>query len=99
MIARETAKEIPLSELLNRFDASVRPQIQAMVSRIDVEAIVFLEVLQMDSSQFGHCQALAVGSGCSWTLDYILDTPSFRTGDVPSRFHYPTAYARTKAKD
>lgn len=96
MIARNYAKEITLDDLFSRFHPDVHDRIKAQADRPDVEAIVVLQVLQMDSSQAGHVQALAVGSGCTWTLDYVLNTPHFRTGDVPSRFHYPVAYTKTK---
>ena len=94
MIARETAKNVPLIDVLARFDPSVRPAIQRLADKQETEAIVVLEVLQMDSSRAGDLQALAVGPSNSWTLDHVLDTPSFRTGNLPSNFHYPVAYWR-----
>ena len=97
MLARNTAKQITLAELLSMFDESVHDAIRRSAALEGATHVVVLEVLQMDSSMFGHRQALAVGDAPrSWTLDYVLDTPYFRLGDVPSRFSYPVAYAPVK---
>lgn len=91
MPARQTAKRITWERLLSMFSKEVRPRIEAPEPRCT--HIVVLEVLQMDSSAFGHRTALRVGPERTFTLDDVLDTPGYRLGTTPSQFHYPLYYA------
>lgn len=87
-----TLKELNEVEFLALFDPEVHETIRERANREGVEAVVCMEVLQMDSSCFGMRSALIVGPGCTLQLAEIETHPNFRLGDVPSRFQYPTAY-------
>lgn len=83
--------EITLPELLDRFDVDVRERVKDLALRSpDVAAIVVMENRQLDSSCLGQRSALAVGPGCTYKLEDVVQA-NFRLGDVPSRFQYPVA--------
>ena len=83
-------KELSKAQFLELFDPSVRGAIERNAAKPGVDAVVCFEVLQMDSSKFGHRQALIVGPGCTYKVSDI-EGAGFRLGDVPSRFAYPVA--------
>lgn len=84
--------ELTEEQFLALFDPEVHETIRTKANQPGVEAVVCMEVLQMDSSCFGMRSALIVGPDCSYQLAQIETHPNFRLGDVPSRFQYPTAY-------
>lgn len=90
--ARCTAQCITFERLLGMFAPEVRPRIEA--PEPPCTHIVVLEVLQMDSSAYGHRTALRVGPERTFTLESVLDTPGFLLGTTPSQFHYPIYYAK-----
>jgi hypothetical protein len=83
--------EMSQAELLALFDTSVRNQIIDAAKRLNAEAVVCMENLQLDSSQCGALTALCCGGNCSLTVQRVLEG---RIGDVPSRFQYPMAIWR-----
>jgi hypothetical protein len=88
-----TLRELSRAEFLALFDSTVHEAIRAATELPGTDALVCMEVLQMDSSQCGHRTALAVGPGRTFKVS-DLSTAGFRLGDVPSRFAYPVAIWR-----
>ena len=87
-------KEVDLESFLVNFDEEIFHLIEQSALRYpNAQAIVCLRVEQMGSPAFGHTQALVVGPSNTWTLETVCTT-HFRTGDVPSQFHYPHNFVR-----
>lgn len=82
-------KELPQKEFLELFDPTVHSKIVANSCKPGVEAVVCLENLQMDSSNFGKRTALIVGPGCTYQLKHLEG--EFRLGELPSTFQYPVS--------
>ncbi len=79
--------QVPWDQLIEMVDEGLRTAVCNMAAREGVEGVVCFEVLQMDSSQFGHRTFMCFGPGCTYK-----DVPTGHLGDVPSRFAWPVAY-------
>ena len=89
-----TIKEVTAKELLERFGGSEN-DVKATAKKLKATAMVLMENLQMDSSMFGTKVILMLGP--SLTYKTIADIEGQRLGDVPSRFQYPTMWAKVDA--
>jgi hypothetical protein len=96
------AKHVSLEDLLKLFHPEVHEGLMALALRGGVEYLVCFENLDMSSSQFGHRSAVSAGTPDEkhpkrWSLEFILQTPSIRLGNVSDRHQPPVAYASTGA--
>src|SRR5262245_48952029 len=89
-----TVKAVPLDQLLAMADEDIRERLTSMLAQSHVSGLMCYEVLQMDSSQFGHRHFMIYGPGCTYRT--AADAANGRLGDVPSRFAYPVAYYEKK---
>ena len=87
--------EVTSDELLKAFADNVefQKQVEKMGKDQGAVIMVLFENLQMDSSKFGEKQILFIG-GPTNTYKTLEDIRGQRLGDVPSRFQYPTKWAR-----
>lgn len=81
-----------MEDLLGMFEPEIQAVVKERIKKRKPDAVVVMEVRQMDATAYGNRSVLLVGGQFTYTLSDVLQ-PGFRLGDVPSRHEYPVAYA------
>lgn len=81
-------KVLTEDEFLKLFYPKTQSKVKLLGDQADTQVLVCFENLQMDSSNCGHRQAMAVGPKRTYQVETLR---TMRLGDVPSQFTYPVA--------